>query len=130
MLEIIANYPSDIQSDWLTAARGWRLPYWDWAAKKERTDDDGTKTTDYDVPLIVTEQSVDITDDGTTTKKIPNPFYQFTSPAADNRPLGLYGKYALSPVTYGTGDDATVYHVNILLGDASRCALNSLIHVV
>jgi tyrosinase len=81
--EVIPTFDTS-QHDTLKAeARKWRLPYWDWAAKKQRTDVDEK---DYDVPLILKEPTVKVFT-FTGEDDIPNPFFQFTTPYA----MGKWG---------------------------------------
>ena len=63
----------------LEAARTWRLPYWDWAAKKPLPDN--PQLQDYNVPLVVLTKDVRIRLPTVLGYgSYPNAFYQFTMP--------------------------------------------------
>ena len=85
--EVIPAFDPSQHEQLKAAAREWRLPYWDWAAKKQR----GDKKI-YDAALILKDKDVKVlTSTGQTT--IPNPLYQFTTPEA-------MGKWGIEPIQY------------------------------
>lgn len=87
--EIIPTFPANQQADLTAAANTWRLPYWDWAAKKVR----GSSEPDYAVPLIVLNETIEVsTPTGQST--IKNPMYSFTTP----QPMGDYGVNSLQSI--------------------------------
>jgi len=65
----------------LSAADQWRLPYWDWAAKKPDYKKGNPQVSDYDynLPVAFLESEIVL---GTSKipAKIPNPLYQFRMP--------------------------------------------------
>lgn len=76
--EIIPKYPESMREDFLEAATTFRLPYWDWAAKKKRSGEDSEI---YDIPLIAKEPTIEVLSfDGTSPTSVPNPMYKFTMP--------------------------------------------------
>jgi tyrosinase len=86
---IIPSFPADQQDELTDAANAWRLPYWDWAAKKSRC----SSQPEYNVPLIVLPKTIQVnTPSGQTT--INNPLYDFTTP----KPMGDYGVNSLIAV--------------------------------
>lgn len=114
MLDLVKEYPPATQSDWLTAAQEWRLPYWDWAAKKARSILEPTVSI-YDVPLIVKPRDVRVeVPEGDTTvfKRIPNPMYCFQT--ADGARMGDYGENGLTPVEDKVDKKPVTFYVSIL----------------
>lgn len=84
--EVIPKLPQDKQQDWHDAATTFRLPYWDWAEKKERGGLDI-----YDIPMIAKDPRIEVVnlEDATTTVFINNPMYKFKMP--DNERMGCSG---------------------------------------
>jgi tyrosinase len=79
--DIIPTFDESQQAVLKAEARKWRLPYWDWAAKKKRGDKDV-----YDAALILKDQTVTVfTSTGET--KIPNPVWEFST----SEPMGNLG---------------------------------------
>ena len=96
MLELVKEYPPAHQPEYLAAAKSWRFPYWDWAAKKQ-VKNVPTKC-DYTVPQIVLPKTVPVEvsrGSWTAVETIPNPMYAFHSP--DDIPMGspVYGDNGL-----------------------------------
>ncbi|KZT38875.1 Di-copper centre-containing protein [Sistotremastrum suecicum HHB10207 ss-3] len=88
--DIIPTFPDEDQDKLTESANAWRLPYWDWAAKKKR---ESSRIATYEAPLIVKEPTVTVqTSTGPT--EIPNPMHSFRT----ERPMGEYGINALHPV--------------------------------
>lgn len=85
--EVIPKYPESKRKDFLDAAATFRLPYWDWAAKKERS---GSDSPIYDIPLIAKEPRIEVLSfDGANTTFLPNPMFKFTMP--DDERMGCSG---------------------------------------
>ncbi|KAI1478854.1 Di-copper centre-containing protein [Daldinia eschscholtzii] len=84
--EVITKLPENRRKVWHDAAATFRLPYWDWAEKKQRGD-----SVVYDVPLIAKDARIEVYNlkDGSTKVKIDNPMYKFTMP--DGLAMGSYG---------------------------------------
>ncbi|KAK7457900.1 hypothetical protein VKT23_010247 [Stygiomarasmius scandens] len=86
--EVIPEYDIYGMRDVLVKeANSFRLPYWDWAAKKKRTDPQTGETVEvYDLPLIVLKPTVKVWTGVPTipTKdvEIPNPLYCFRTEKA------------------------------------------------
>jgi tyrosinase len=66
------------------AADTWRLPFWDWAAKKPTWNVDKPDSPDNlkaglrpNVPFVVTQKDIEVRVRGGTSTKVPNPMYQF-----------------------------------------------------
>ncbi|KAH6906532.1 tyrosinase [Coprinopsis sp. MPI-PUGE-AT-0042] len=97
--DIIPKYPVDKQAAMKAQADITRLPYWDWALKKNRTQD-GKPVLAYDVPLIVKEKEVEVSVPEGGTRKIPNPFYNFKADDA-------MGEYAITALQ--CSDDGEPY---------------------
>lgn len=80
--EIIPNhfgsFPQQDRDLLLDAASTWRMPYWDWAARKS----DGTNTTpNFTLPLALQHRQVTIhTPVG--QRIVNNPLFQFTMPSS------------------------------------------------
>lgn len=75
MLEIIErDVPQDEKDLWKLQAAQWRLPYWDWAAKRAYIND-------YGVPNLLTQEEVEIMLPRGTSKRMPNPLWVFRNPA-------------------------------------------------
>jgi len=71
------NFPPEDQEALLQAAESWRLPYWDWAAKKP--DDSGKY--DYNIPVVFQKKEVEIRlPPPQAPGPYPNALYQFTMP--------------------------------------------------
>ncbi|KAH6627480.1 common central domain of tyrosinase-domain-containing protein [Chaetomium tenue] len=95
--EIIPKIPdAAAQQTWENAAATWRLPFWDWALKKDRPEystDPGTTKLIYDVPVIAKYPTIDVLDyqkgNAALTVEIDNPMYKFTIPGT--APMGSYG---------------------------------------
>ncbi|RFN51310.1 di-copper centre-containing protein [Fusarium flagelliforme] len=75
----------------LEAAKSWRFPYWDWAAKKPDSNNTSAKR-DYNVPLVIQTKKVSVRlPSGVGFGEVENAFYQFTMPgkkAMGNESLG------------------------------------------
>ncbi|KAF3922528.1 Tyrosinase [Orbilia brochopaga] len=86
--EVIPKFPQGEQQKWLDAASTFRLPYWDWAEKKQRSPDHPPI---YDVPIITKSPKIKVVDLSNTasTVDIDNPMYKFTMP--DNERMGCAG---------------------------------------
>ncbi|KAH6908112.1 tyrosinase [Coprinopsis sp. MPI-PUGE-AT-0042] len=69
------------------AADEFRLPYWDWALKKNRLNEKGEEEMTYDLPLMVKSEKVCATRDDGSYGEVDNPFYCFKA----NGPMGEYG---------------------------------------
>lgn len=107
--EVIPESFDPSQHEQLRAeARKWRLPYWDWAAKKQRTGEQGKH---YDAALILKDPTVTVTD-STGERTIPNPMWAFTT--APNE----MGKWGIKPVQYDDEDPTKVKQ-------AATCALRN-----
>ena len=79
MNEEVQKYTPVERPSLLEAARTWRLPYWDWAAKKPLPED--PKRQDYNVPLVFLTKEVQIRLPTVLGYgSYPNAFYQFTMP--------------------------------------------------
>lgn len=90
--EVIPTFGASQHEQLKAEARKWRLPYWDWAAKKQRP---GEKELVYDAALILKDSDVKVTTStGETT--IPNPLYQFTAP-------GAMENWGIEPIQYTPG---------------------------
>lgn len=86
MNEIIPEHPQ-YQTEYLDAARTWRLPYWDWAKNPQ-------------VPKFARWKRLEITIGGNPPTTIDNPLYQFKMP--NNKKMGAYGVGILK---YPDGDE-------------------------
>ena len=90
MLDIIGGWidlGAGEKSDWLGAARQFRLPYWDWARKQAYLND-------YGIPRICTESSWPILEPGTGGKTVQcdNPLTGFVNPKIDpdtSKPMAM-----------------------------------------
>jgi tyrosinase len=101
--EIIPKYAEELQEDFKDAAATFRLPYWDWAAKKQRGD-----SKDYDVPQIVKEPRIAVLGyDGNQTY-MDNPMYKFTMP--NNERMGCSGVSDMQD----TGSNNTIIAVPVI----------------
>ncbi|KAL9607640.1 MAG: hypothetical protein Q9167_007463 [Letrouitia subvulpina] len=79
MKEEVQKYTLEERPALLEAARTWRFPYWDWAAKKPLPEN--SRTYDYNVPLVVLTKEVRIRLPTVLGYGLyPNAFYQFTMP--------------------------------------------------
>lgn len=77
-----ANFKGKDLDDMLKAADQWRLPYWDWAAKKADPADKKGRW-DYNIPLVFqdTQKKVEIRlPQPQGSGKVDNALYQFTMP--------------------------------------------------
>ena len=86
MKNLITTFPQDQQANLNAAADSWRLPYWDWAAKKN----DGGSI-NFNVPNILKQPTIQvITPTGPQT--FNNPTYKFSTPNGQLfRDLGIHG---------------------------------------
>ena len=85
------HLPAPEKTMWEDAAKQWRLPYWDWAAKQAYIND-------YGLPEIFTKETVDVLDfDPTVTTRatVPNPLWKFSNPGGIAMGATAMGKYAL-----------------------------------
>lgn len=88
---VIPYFPVKDRDNLYTLAKSWRLPYWDWAARREDVTDPSLAE-DYNVPWIIRLETVPVlTPFGVWP--IPNPLYTFKTPEK----MGTYG-ITLSPV--------------------------------
>ena len=92
--QVIPKLPESKRKDWTDAASTFRLPYWDWAQKKDR---DGNSI--YDVPTITKQPRIDVVDlkDGVTIVGIPNPMFKFTMP--NDERMGCEGVWDVQDTT-------------------------------
>jgi len=81
--EIIPTFPQHEHAKLFAAAHTFRMPYWDFAAKKTR---DPSKPASYYIPLIVLPKRIRVVT-SMGEKDIDNPMYKFTTP----EPMGKYG---------------------------------------
>lgn len=89
MKEVIPTFDDSQQQQLKDEAQKWRLPYWDWAAKKHRGGKD-----DYDAALILKDREVTVfTSTGQST--IPNPLWQFKTKTGE-----AMGKWGVKHVQY------------------------------
>lgn len=89
------------QSEQLTAeARKWRLPYWDWAARKPR----GDKKI-YDAALILKDETVTVFTSTGEATTIPNPLWRYRTA----KPMGEWGIKPLA-ITEKVSSDAAVWY--------------------
>jgi tyrosinase len=105
--EIIPKYPPSDRDGFRRAAATWRLPYWDWAAKKKR----GTKIT-YDVPLIVQQETIEIINYDLGSANVENPMYRFTMPGKER--MGCAGVSDIQDET-SEGENSVIPVSRILL---------------
>ncbi|KAJ7501178.1 hypothetical protein B0H11DRAFT_1713961 [Mycena galericulata] len=85
--DIIPTFDVSQQALLKAEASKWRLPYWDWAAKKKRGDKEI-----YDAALILKDKNVTVfTSTGETS--IPNPIWEFST----SEPMGNLG---IEPLQY------------------------------
>ena len=76
MKEEVKKYSEWEKPDLLEAAENWRMPYWDWAMKKQLPESPGKR--DYNVPLVVLDKKVHIRQPTTLGHgDCENAFYQF-----------------------------------------------------
>ena len=61
---------NNLKTHWTTAAKTWRLPYWDWALPQ-------LDTQKFGVPGVFNEPTIQITQPDKTTLSMPNPLYVF-----------------------------------------------------
>lgn len=102
--EIIPKVPTDFRAEWKAAADNWRFPYWDWAQKKSRPDNNKDKGKDsealkfklvYDIPLIAKEAQIVVLDYQHPERPlellapIGNPMFKFTMPGGAQ--MGSFG---------------------------------------
>ena len=86
------KYSESERPDLLEAAETWRLPYWDWALKKQLPESPGEQ--DYNVPLVVLEKRVHIRQPTILGHGFcENAFYQFTMPEDLTMGDSSLGKY-------------------------------------
>lgn len=86
--DVISTFDASQREQMKAEARKWRLPYWDWAAKKQRPG----KGNKFDTPLILKDEYVKVFK-RTGEETIPNPMWQFNTP----EPMG---KWNIEPVLY------------------------------
>lgn len=89
---VIPTFDASLREQLEGEARKWRLPYWDWAAKKQRKTE-----MIYDAALILRDRDVKVllAPFGTEETTIPNPIYQFTT--RDHVVMETWG---IKPVQY------------------------------
>lgn len=76
---VIPKFPEDLKEKYKEAADGFRFPYWDWAAKKDRNN-----KKIYDLPEIAKQPRIQVlTYDGATTAYVDNPMYKFKMPGGE-----------------------------------------------
>src|SRR5437763_680397 len=97
--EIIPKFPEADRGDLTKAAAAWRLPYWDWAAKKKR----GTNPPAYDVPLIVKDPRIEVVGYDLKSVYVDNPMYRFMMP--DGERMGCSG---ISDIQDSTSDGKNI----------------------
>ena len=71
--EVIPEFAENIRDEMRRAADTWRLPYWDWVALR------GNPKA-LDVPVAMTEKSVQIRGFNADTEYVPNPLWTFRMP--------------------------------------------------
>jgi tyrosinase len=81
--EVIPTFDDSQQQQLRDEAQKWRLPYWDWAAKKHR----GGKNI-YDAALILKDREVTVLN-STGQSTIANPLWQFK--AKNGEAMGKWG---------------------------------------
>ena len=75
-----AGASSDVQSAWKEAARTWRLPYWDWASRKDTPG----------IPDIAMHPTIKIdTPAFPHEPPYPNPMFKFSMPKGET--MGKHG---------------------------------------
>ncbi|KZT39062.1 Di-copper centre-containing protein [Sistotremastrum suecicum HHB10207 ss-3] len=85
--QVIPPYPSPSHRAKLEAeAKAWRLPYWDWAAKKIDPNDPDAPP-NYNVPEILRQPEWTVSTPSGVSKKIPNPLYAFIT----SESMGTFG---------------------------------------
>ncbi|EFY96031.1 Tyrosinase [Metarhizium robertsii ARSEF 23] len=72
---------------WISAAKRWRLPYWDWARQPS-------------LPGLVSNEKISILGADGTMKEVANPMYRFQMPGARRMGDPHYGDYRID----GNGD--------------------------
>jgi tyrosinase len=84
------DVPTSRRTAWENAAREWRLPYWDWAAKQGYINN-------YGLPEVFTMDRIEIVDfadnNPPTTVNIANPLWKFSNPvgvAMGHRSMGVF----------------------------------------
>lgn len=82
--KIIPKFPESERAGLIQAANVWRLPYWDFAAKKLRK---GSKVADYDLPLIAVPKTITVLRPDGKTSTIPNPMRAFKIEASMADPM-------------------------------------------
>lgn len=80
MKNLVPGYPQSDQARLNAACDSWRLPYWDWAAKKPQP----SGNPNYGVPQIVTLPTVDVFPSSGGVQNVPNPMYKFTMPGGQD----------------------------------------------
>ena len=75
MKEIIPQFHPDATEKLKEAAASWRMPFWDWAAKKDRN---GVLMND--VPLITKDPVIKVMGAAGQPAEIPNPMYKYNLP--------------------------------------------------
>lgn len=98
MKNLVGQYPQADQARLNSAADTWRLPFWDWAAKKPNP----SGPPSLNVPQIVKLPNVEVYPPQGGKKTIPNPMYKFSMP--NKTPMGQHGVDLEFPVS----DDFTV----------------------
>ncbi|KAI1662837.1 tyrosinase [Daldinia decipiens] len=88
--EIIPEHPR-YKTEYLDAARTWRLPFWDWAKNPK-------------VPEIVRWKRIEITIGDDPSVIIDNPLYQFKMP--NDKKMGVYG---VGKLKFPDGDEFLEY---------------------
>lgn len=73
--EVIPTFDDSHHQRLRVEAQAWRLPYWDWAAKKQGA---VGEPAGYDTALILKDRSVDVMTP-TGIASIPNPMYEYTT---------------------------------------------------
>lgn len=77
-----AKTRSDHVDKWISAAKRWRLPYWDWARQPS-------------LPGLVSNVKISILDADGTMKEVANPMYRFQMPGARRMGDPHYGDYRI-----------------------------------
>ncbi|KZT39467.1 Di-copper centre-containing protein [Sistotremastrum suecicum HHB10207 ss-3] len=86
MIQVVIPYfPPEEQGDLIEQAKAWRLPYWDWAAKKNNSQNP-QEPVNYNVPWIVRLETIPVLTPAGVWP-ITNPLYTFRTP----EPMGKYG---------------------------------------
>ena len=85
MKNLVQQYPQSDQAHLNAACDSWRLPYWDWPAKKPQP----SGQPNYSVPQIATLPTLDVIPPSGGVENLPNPMYKFTMPKGET--MGQHG---------------------------------------